>query len=80
MSPSPNARDEVRKKAYKHAVDGDEARRKREDKALDIQKSRKDESLSRRRRDGTPSQNSATTEKQVRRGFPIIGLFVVGKP
>lgn len=69
MSPSPNARDEVRKKAYKHALDGDEGRRKREEKALDVQKSRKDESLSRRRRDGTPTQNSSATEKQVRHGL-----------
>lgn len=74
MSPSPNSRDEVRKKAYKHAVDGDEARRKREDKTLDIQKSRKDESLSRRRRDGTPTQQQVIN-------FCLIALFsLVGKP
>ena len=65
MSPSPNGRDEVRKKAYKHSVDGDEARRKREDSALEVRRSKRDESLSRKRREGTPTQNSAA-EKKVR--------------
>lgn len=67
MSPSPHARDEVRRKSYKRSVDGVEARRKREDKTLDGQKSRKDESLSRRRRERTPTEKSSsatTTEKQ----------------
>lgn len=63
MSPRPNGPDEVRKKEYKRAVDGDEARRKREDSTLEIQKSRKDESLSRKRRDGMPMQNSTKEKK-----------------
>ncbi|KAG0569474.1 hypothetical protein KC19_6G093400 [Ceratodon purpureus] len=64
MSPSPNGRDEVRKKAYKHSVDGDEARRKREDSALERGRSKRDESLSRKRRESTPTQNSAAVEKK----------------
>jgi importin subunit alpha-1 len=63
MSPSPNGRDEVRKKVYKHAVDGDDARRKREDSALERGRSKRDESLSRKRREGTPTQNSAVEKK-----------------
>lgn len=76
MSPSPNGRDEVRKKAYKHAVDSDEARRKREDSTLEVRRTKREESLSRKRREATPTQNSAG-EKKVRRWIGFLGFCMV---
>ncbi len=57
MSLRPNARVEVRKKGYKLAVDADEARRKREDGMVEIRKSKRDENLLKKRREGTPAQH-----------------------
>lgn len=73
MSLRPNARVEVRKKGYKLAVDADEARRKREDNMVEIRKSKREESLLKKRRDGmpqlqqsfTPAAQSAAAEKKV---------------
>jgi ABC-type Na+ efflux pump permease subunit len=72
MSLRPNARVEVRKKGYKLAVDADEARRKREDGMVEIRKSKRDENLLKKRREGTPAQHlpiapqTVSIEKKVR--------------
>ncbi len=72
MSLRPNARVEVRKKGYKLAVDADEARRKREDGMVEIRKSKRDENLLKKRREGTPAQHlpiapqTVSVEKKVR--------------
>jgi hypothetical protein len=65
MSLRPNARVEVRKKGYKLAVDADEARRKREDGMVEIRKSKRDENLLKKRREGTPAQHFSTTVQTV---------------
>ena len=72
MSLRPNARVEVRKKGYKLAVDADEARRKREDNMVEIRKSKREESLLKKRRDGmpqlqqfVPAAQTAAAEKKV---------------
>lgn len=71
MSLRPSARTEVRMKGYKLAVDAMEARRKREDGMVEIRKSKRDENLQKKRREGsqlhqqfTPAQ-SASSEKKV---------------
>ncbi|MCO5576267.1 hypothetical protein L7F22_030076 [Adiantum nelumboides] len=61
MSLRPNARTEVRKKAYKVAVDADEARRKREDNLVEIRKSKREESLLKKRKEGMPAQQLSST-------------------
>ncbi|CAM6078468.1 unnamed protein product [Sphagnum tenellum] len=65
MSLRPNARVEVRKKGYKLAVDADEARRKREDGMVEIRKSKRDENLLKKRREGTPAQHFSSTVQTV---------------
>lgn len=52
MSLRPTSRAEVRKKSYKVGVDADEARRKREDNLLEIRKSKKEDNLQKKRREG----------------------------
>ena len=72
MSLRPNARTEVRRNRYKVAVDADEGRRRREDNLVEIRKSKREESLLKKRREGlqaqqpfhTPNQAS-TVEKKV---------------
>ncbi|XP_074290853.1 importin subunit alpha-2-like [Silene latifolia] len=58
MSLRPNARAEVRRNKYKVAVDADEGRRRREDNMVEIRKSKREESLLKKRREGfqTPQQ------------------------
>lgn len=76
MSLRPSARAEGRMKAYKLAVDATEARRKREDGMVEIRKSKRDESLQKKRREGSqqhqqfaPTGQSATADKKVRAKF-----------
>ncbi|CAA7057441.1 unnamed protein product [Microthlaspi erraticum] len=52
MSLRPNARTEVRRNRYKVAVDADEGRRRREDNMVEIRKSKREESLQKKRREG----------------------------
>jgi hypothetical protein len=73
MSLRPSARAEGRMKAYKLAVDATEARRKREDGMVEIRKSKRDESLQKKRREGSqhhqplaPTGHSATTDRKVK--------------
>ncbi|KAH1243579.1 Importin subunit alpha-1 [Glycine max] len=72
MSLRPNARTEVRRNRYKVAVDADEGRRRREDNMVEIRKSKREESLLKKRREGlqahqqlpAPLQNS-TVDKNL---------------
>ncbi|XP_029129307.1 importin subunit alpha-1a isoform X1 [Cajanus cajan] len=68
MSLRPNARTEVRRNRYKVAVDADEGRRRREDNLVEIRKSKREESLLKKRREGlqqfpAPLQNSTVDKK-----------------
>ncbi|OWM88080.1 importin subunit alpha-2 [Punica granatum] len=56
MSLRPNARTEVRRNRYKVAVDADEGRRRREDNLVEIRKSKREESLLKKRREGLQAQ------------------------
>ncbi|KAM7278886.1 hypothetical protein ACFE04_006020 [Oxalis oulophora] len=62
MSLRPNARTEVRRNRYKVAVDAEEGRRRREDNLVEIRKSKREESLLKKRREGLQAQQfSAST-------------------
>ncbi|KAK1385591.1 Importin subunit alpha [Heracleum sosnowskyi] len=50
MSLRPNSRTQIRRNRYKVAVDADEARRRREDTMVEIRKSKREESLLKKRR------------------------------
>ncbi|KAF5752163.1 importin subunit alpha-1 isoform X1 [Tripterygium wilfordii] len=71
MSLRPSARTEVRRNRYKVAVDADEGRRRREDNLVEIRKSKREENLQKKRREGlaqaqpfaTPLQSSALDKK-----------------
>ncbi|XP_042049848.1 importin subunit alpha-4-like isoform X2 [Salvia splendens] len=80
MSLRPGSRVEVRKKGYKIGVDADEARRRREDNLVEIRKSKREDNLLKKRREGLlngsfppqtplfspgPSQSSAAVEKKL---------------
>ena len=73
MSLRPGARTEVRRNRYKVAVDADEGRRRREDNMVEIRKSKREESLLKKRREGlqanqqfpVPSQSVSGLEKKV---------------
>ncbi|KAK7329512.1 hypothetical protein VNO77_23682 [Canavalia gladiata] len=73
MSLRPNARTEVRRNRYKVAVDADEGRRRREDNMVEIRKSKREESLQKKRREGlqaqqqfpAPLQASSIVEKKL---------------
>jgi len=51
-----SSRTEQRKSTFKKAVDADEARRKRQETSLDIRKGKREESLSKKRREGLPQE------------------------
>lgn len=71
MSLRPNARAEVRRNRYKVAVDAEEGRRRREDNMVEIRKSKREESLLKKRREGLQAQqfpssvHTTTVEKKV---------------
>ncbi|KAL0412891.1 UNVERIFIED_CONTAM: Importin subunit alpha-4 [Sesamum radiatum] len=52
MSLRPSSRTDVRKKSYKIGVDADEARRRREDNLVEIRKSKREDNLLKKRREG----------------------------
>ncbi|KAJ8498001.1 hypothetical protein OPV22_008553 [Ensete ventricosum] len=56
MSLRPSERVEVRRNRYKVAVDAEEGRRRREDNMVEIRKSRREESLQKKRREGMQAQ------------------------
>ena len=80
MSLRPNARTEVRRNRYKVAVDADEGRRRREDNMVEIRKSKREESLQKKRREGLQAQqfpaaaHTSTVEKKV--SFFILYVYV----
>lgn len=71
MSLRPNERAEFRRSSYKVAVDAEEGRRRREDNMVEIRKSKREESLLKKRRDVLQAQQfptslqSATSEIKV---------------
>ncbi|CAA6669127.1 unnamed protein product [Spirodela intermedia] len=71
MSLRPNARTEVRRNRYKVAVDAEEGRRRREDNMVEIRKSKREESLQKKRREGMQAQSfpaavhASATEKKL---------------
>ncbi|WOL11133.1 hypothetical protein Cni_G19894 [Canna indica] len=56
MSPKPSERVEVRRKKYKVSVDAEEGRRRREDNMVETSKSRREESLKKKRQEGKQAQ------------------------
>ena len=82
MSLRPNARTEIRRNRYKVAVDADEGRRRREDNMVEIRKSKREESLLKKRREGlqaqqqfpAPLQNSTVDKKVHSRFFFLIPI------
>ncbi|CAM8997453.1 unnamed protein product [Rhodiola kirilowii] len=60
MSLRPSARTEVRRNRYKASVDAEEGRRRREDNMVEIRKNKREESLQKKRRDGTQPLQFAT--------------------
>ncbi|GAB4843046.1 Inositol monophosphatase 1 [Ancistrocladus abbreviatus] len=60
MSLRPSARTEVRRNRYKVTVDADEGRRRREDNMVEIRKSKREESLLKKRREGALAQFTST--------------------
>ncbi|KAE8685768.1 Importin subunit alpha-2 [Hibiscus syriacus] len=56
MSLRPSSRTEVRRNRYKVAVDAEEGRRRREDNMVEIRKSKREESLQKKRREGLQAQ------------------------
>jgi importin subunit alpha-6/7 len=52
MSLRPSERVEVRRNRFKVAVDAEEGRRRREDNMVELRKSRREESLQKKRREG----------------------------
>ncbi|XP_078439266.1 importin subunit alpha-1a-like [Wolffia australiana] len=56
MSLRPSARTEVRRNRYKVAVDAEEGRRRREDNMVEIRKSKREENLQKKRREGMQAQ------------------------
>jgi importin subunit alpha-6/7 len=69
MSLRPSERAEVRQNRYKVAVDAEEGRRRREDNMVEIRKSRREESLLKKRREGLQAQApvpASGVEKKVR--------------
>lgn len=71
MSLRPNTRTDVRRNRYKVAVDAEEGRRRREDNMVEIRKSKREESLQKKRREGLqaqqfpPSPHLSNLEKKV---------------
>ena len=72
MSLRPNARTESRRNRYKVAVDADKGRRRREDNMVQIRKSKREESLHKKRREGLkdqdhqfPTLHTSTARKKV---------------
>ncbi|CAK8541634.1 unnamed protein product [Lathyrus sativus] len=64
----PNARADARRNRYKVAVDAADGRRRREDSMIEIRKSKREESLQKKRREGLQSQEQfPTLDKKLER-------------
>lgn len=68
MSLRPSVRVDVRKKNYKLAVDADDARRKREDNLVEIRKSKREENLQKKRREGNAVQPASFPSYREKKG------------
>lgn len=78
MSLRPSSRTDARKKSYKSGVDGDEARRRREDNLVEIRKNKREDSLLKKRREGLLLQSQNLTEisqPNVEKKVVIVFLF-----
>ena len=82
MSLRPSERTDLRRTKYKVAVDAEEGRRRREDNMVEIRKSRREESLQKKRREGMQAQTIAASvhaaameKKVVTPDHQIDGLF-----
>ncbi|RRT82873.1 hypothetical protein B296_00007451 [Ensete ventricosum] len=80
---SPRERVEVRRNRYKVAVDAEEGRRRREDNMVEIRKSRREESLQKKRREGMqaqpfpqPIQASAVEKKVIPLSHPSPSVLI----
>ncbi|CAN8274973.1 unnamed protein product [Cochlearia groenlandica] len=62
MSLRPSARTEVRRNSYKVSVDADEGRRRREDNMVEIRKTKREENLQKKRREGLLQSTQQTTQ------------------
>ncbi|CAL5411986.1 unnamed protein product [Camellia sinensis] len=62
MSLRPKSRTEVRKKSYETGVDGDEARRRREDNLVEIRKNKREDNLLKKRREGLLLQSQQLSD------------------
>ncbi|KAE9445123.1 hypothetical protein C3L33_22979, partial [Rhododendron williamsianum] len=87
MSLRPNSRAEVRKKSYKLGVDGDEARRRREDNLVEIRKNKREDNLLKKRREGLSNHHpqslqlsdaSQSTPAAIEKRLESIPLMVQG--
>ncbi|KAI8024229.1 Importin subunit alpha-4 [Camellia lanceoleosa] len=83
MSLRPNSRTEVRKKSYETGVDGDEARRRREDNLVEIRKNKREDNLLKKRREGLLLQSqqlsdASQTPAAIEKRLESIPLMVQG--
>ena len=78
MSLRPSARTEVRRNRYKVAVDAEEGRRRREDNMVEIRKSKREENLQKKRREGmqvqafSPAVQASASDGKVRKVDRIV--------
>ncbi|KAK8960310.1 Importin subunit alpha-1 [Platanthera guangdongensis] len=80
MSLRPSARAEVRRNKYKVAVDAEEGRRRREDNMVEIRKSKREENLQKKRREGMQVQPhpSSTHASAVEKKLESLPAMVSG--
>ncbi|KAI3440506.1 Importin subunit alpha [Psidium guajava] len=85
MSLRPSTRNEARKKAYKTGVDADEARRRREDNLVEIRKSKREDNLLKKRREGLslqphqqPSQQFVDGSQNIEKRLESLPTLVQG--
>nr|GLL30606.1 hypothetical protein DM860_011857 [Ipomoea trifida] len=81
MSLRPNARTEARRSRYKVALDSDDGRRRREENMVEIRKSKREESLLKKRRDGLQPQqlhNSTPPVPHIAKKLESLPALVAG--
>lgn len=76
MSLRPNARTEARRSRYKVAVDSDDGRRRREENLVEIRKSKREESLLKKRREGLQAQQLHNSTPAPHIGKKVQSLFI----
>ncbi|KAL8484886.1 hypothetical protein ACS0TY_027253 [Phlomoides rotata] len=78
MSLRPGARAEVRRSRYKVAVDADEGRRRREDNMVEIRKSKREESLLKKRREGLQQFSASLPSTAIEKKLETLPAMVAG--